>query len=157
MITKRAHKQAALNIKYLYLKHLRVFEFQIKGTEVFTLFEKLNIEQQTEIIERINFNTHEIPVLLLTVKAGIYIVNTSERFIKITSKTIESIYYKEFEAMIFYQSIDNEIKKLPPIKLVDIGLKKKDGDMTFLKIPAGKFLHFWDVVRQLNMISIAEE
>ncbi|SEW09878.1 hypothetical protein SAMN05428988_2021 [Chitinophaga sp. YR573] len=152
-----AHKQAAFRIKHWYLMHHRVIESYIKGTEAFTLFEKLTVEKQTEISKKIKFNSQEIPVLVLIINTNKYVVNTSERFIKITSKNIESVYYEEFEAMICYQSIYAEIKKLPPQKLVDVGLKKTDGDMAFLKIPAGEFHHFWDVARRLDTIRIIND
>jgi hypothetical protein len=152
-----AHKQAAFQIKHWYLMHLRVFESSVKGTEAFTLFEKLTVEKQTVLSKKIQFKSQEIPVLVLTINTNIYVVITSERFIRITSKKIQSVYYEEFEAMIFYQSIHSEIKKLFPQKLVDIALKKTNGDMIFWKIPAGEFFHFWDVARKVDTIRIAHE
>lgn len=149
-----AHKQAAFRIKHWYLMHHHVIESYIKGSEAFTLFDKLTVEKQTEISKKIKLKSEEIPVLVLTINTKQYVVNTSERLIKVSSKKIESVYYEEFEAMICYQAIHSEIKKLSPQKLVDIGLKKTDGDMAFWKIPAGEFHHFWDVARRLDTIRI---
>lgn len=137
--------------------HSRVIEFQINGGEPFTLFEKLTVEKQTAITKLINFNSKEIPILVLTINARTYVVNTNERFIKITSKNIESVYYEEFETIVFYQSIHSKIEKMSPTKLVDIGLKKTDGDMVFWKIPAGEFYHFWDVARRADTIRIIND
>lgn len=149
-----AHKQSAFKIKHWYLIHHRVMEFQVNGTEAFTLFEKLTAEKQKEITEKIPFNPTEIPVLVLTVKDGIYVVNTSERFVKITSQTIDSVYYDEFEALFFHQPIHYKIRKLSPLKLVEIGIKKTNGDIVFWNIPAGEFYQFWDVTRRLETIRI---
>lgn len=156
-----SHNQAARKIKQWYLFQHRVIEAAIKGTEVFTLFEKMKPDKQDRIIQKLNLHPFEIPILILTICAGQYIVNTSERFVKITPTKHESVYYEEFEGFTSYESLHFEKTKSKyeePIRYTELGLMKTTGEIIFWKIPSGNICYlFWNITRMAQQIRISKD
>jgi hypothetical protein len=155
-----AHKQAALKIKHWYLIYSGVMEFAVKGTETFTLFDKMSERKQQEILDNIYLNPSEIPVLVLTTGNERFIVNTSERFIKITPGMYESIYYKIFDGFAGHEVLSPK-KILPRLKRIipktELGFKIITGEIIFWKIPVGEASYaFWNVTRQVEIIRITD-
>ena len=155
------HNQAALKIKQWYLFQYRLTENYIKGTEIFTLFDKMKRDKQDRITQKLHLNPFEIPVLILTICAGHYIINTSERFVKMTATKQESVYYEEFEGFVSYESLHFEKKKKKkpksdaPVTYIELGLKKISGEITFWKIPSGNTCYFfWNITRLAEQIRI---
>lgn len=153
------HKQAALKIKHWYLDQYRIIEAAVKGTEVFTLFDKMKPEKQDRIRQKLRLNPFEIPILMLTICANHYIINTSERFIKITLTRHESVYYEEFDSFTSYESLAFEKKKKRKLAkqtgFTELGLKKTNGEISFWKIPSGNTCYFfWNVTRLVEQIRI---
>lgn len=155
-ITK-SHNQAALEIKDSYLFQHRVNEVGVKGTEVFTLFDKMRPDKQDWIIQMLQLNPFEKPVLTLSYPEGQYIINTSQRFVKITPTKHESVYYEEFECFIGYERLRYEKKRkrksAGTAAFIELGLVKKTGAILFWKIPldnTGYF--FWNVTRLTETI-----
>ncbi|SFD31910.1 hypothetical protein SAMN05518672_1011604 [Chitinophaga sp. CF118] len=159
------HKQAVEKIKVWYLTRLRVTERNVRGTEPFTLFYKMTQKKQEKITEKINLHPLEIPVLLFTIRAGEYIINTSERFVKITPTKHESVYYDEFESFIYYsplrweeephKSKEKKSQLAKPKLYIELGLKKTSKEIIIWKIPKGDDLHsFWNVTRSADTIRI---
>jgi hypothetical protein len=156
-----SHKQAAYKIKNWYLIHRGVFEISVSGKETFTLFDKTSASLQKSLRTKIELHPEEIPVLVLRISNGRFIVNTSERFIRITPFKNESIYYREFEDFVshevLYTKEETRRNKKPvyTIKPSEIGLRKVTGDIIFWKIPTGTASYlFWNVTRQVNIIGI---
>jgi hypothetical protein len=156
-----SHKQAALKIKHWYLFQYRVIEASIKGKEVFTLFDKIKPEKQDRIRQKLRLNPFEIPILMLTICANQYIINTSERFVKITPTKHESVYYEEFEGFTSYESLHFVKKKPKSGKTADfteLGLKKTTGEIVFWKIPSGNPCYFfWNITRLVQQIRIVKD
>ena len=153
-----SHKQAALKIKHWYLFQYRVIEAAVKGKEAFTLFDKMKPEKQDRIRQKLRLNPFEIPILMLTICANQYIINTSERFVKITPTKHESVYYEEFDGFTSYESLHFAKKKPKSNKtaaLTELGLKKTTGEIVFWKIPSGNTCYFfWNITRLVQQIRI---
>jgi hypothetical protein len=150
------HKQAALKIKQWYLFQYRVIESSVKGTEVFTLFDKMKPDKQDRIRQKLHLNPFEIPILILTTCARQYVINTSERFVKITPTKHESVYYEEFDGFTSYESLHFKKKKPKSgdaVGFTELGLKKTTGEILFWKIPSGNNCYFfWNITRMTEDI-----
>ena len=153
-----SHNQAAWKIKEWYLFRHGVVEAGVKGTEVFTLFDKMSPDKQDLVIQKLHLNPFEKPVLIFAPDTGKYIINTSQRFVKITDAKHESVYYDEFQGFIYYEALHYEKEKrykATPTVYIDLGLKKISGEILFWEVPqdnAGFF--FWNVTRSTEDIRI---
>lgn len=152
------HKQAALKIKQWYLFQYRVIEASVRGKEVFTLFDKMKPDKQDRIRQKLRLNPFEVPILILTICANQYIINTSERFVKITPTKHESVYYEEFDGFASYEALHFAKKKPKPgtsADFTELGLKKTTGEIIFWKIPSGNTCYFfWNITRLVEQIRI---
>jgi hypothetical protein len=154
-----SHRQAALKIKHWYLMQMHILEIAVKGKERFTLFEKMAPEQRSRILERVSLNPSEMPVLILTISPDHYIINTTERFLNISPKDQESVYYDEFYDFENFTALRRTKKKhdrrVDPTALTELGLKKTSGDIIFWEVPTGNIAYyFWNITRLVSMIRI---
>jgi hypothetical protein len=156
MKTTMSHQQAARRIKNTYLSLYKVIEVAVKGTEIFTLFDKMKPDKQERTYQKLDLNPFEIPVLKLSVCNGQSIINTSQRFIRITPAIHESIYYEDFEGFINYESLKYEKKRRKSrttVTFIELGFKKINGDIIYWEVPQdnnGYF--FWNVTRDVEEI-----
>jgi len=157
-----SHKQAALKIKHWYLLQSHIQEISVRGNERFTLFDKIVPETQSDILRHIQLNPSEIPVLLLTIAPDHYIINTSERFLKITPKRQVSVYYNEFYdfenfASLYYRK-KKHARRTPTKELTELAMRKTSGEVLFWKIPTGHTAYyFWNVTRLISTIQTEDE
>jgi hypothetical protein len=120
----------------------------------------LYFEKQNELIRKVEFNKHEIPVLLLSLDNNEYILNTTERFIRIYDLNAESLYYSDFANHKGYKDFGGEqqdLRKIVNVKsegqLAEFGLEKKDGQIIYWSIPTGKpGFAFWNITNKFEII-----
>ena len=104
-------------------------------------------------------NNKEIPVLLLTVSKSEYIINTTERFIRIIKSKKEYINYVDFEWHKGYKSIRIKTNsgKTVSVKsenyVAEFELQKRNGEVTVWNIPTGiAGFGFWNVTKKCELI-----
>lgn len=109
---------------------------EFNGTEIFTLFNLLDYDTREKLTSRLNLRENELPVLTLKVSDEQIIINTTEKFIRLTNSEMEEIEYIDFERHIGFESILTTRK--PNGKAISIktdgynskfGLKKKSGEI----------------------------
>ncbi len=93
----------------------------------------------------------EIPVLLLKIESELFILITTERFIKFENSVVEELDYKDFEWHSGYKIKNIQMKKDGSIG--QFGLKKIDGEIIYWKIPTGSSGYgFWNVTKKCELI-----
>ena len=96
-------------------------------------------------------------VLVLVLEKNEFIINTTERFIKIGDTDPISLYYPDFSHHKGYQSIAVEGYTSVGIKtdgyFAPFGLVRKDKTIIYWNIPTGKpGFAFWNVTRKFEII-----
>jgi hypothetical protein len=111
------------------------------GAETFTLFELVAAGLQGGILQRVNLNEGEKPVLLLKCDGITFVLNTTHRFIRLGESEIESVAYTDFMGHMGYRSLQviDEVKGIKTDGyFADFGLKKLNGETIYWSIPTGK-------------------
>jgi hypothetical protein len=152
--------EVAAQIERWFLLYHKSEKTSFNGSETFTIFDLLCSEKQNELIKKVEFDKHEIPVLVLFLNNNEYILNTTERFIHIYNAGTSSLYYSDFDGPNGFKAfgpgqMDNHmvvsIKKEG--KLAEFGLKKKDGEVVYWPVPTGKpGFAFWNVSDRFKII-----
>lgn len=147
-------------IEFWFLNYFNKSKVEFNGTEVFTLFELIDLEVQVKIKHKLNLKSNEIPVLILKISDVEFIINTTSKFIRVSKSSIEFIDYSDFEWHKGYKSILAD--KLPSGKPISIktdgylsefGLKTKNGKIIYWKIPTGvPGFGFWNVTKKVELI-----
>ncbi|MDI9858068.1 hypothetical protein [Flectobacillus roseus] len=127
------------------------------GQEEFTLFDKLFSDEQT-VINALSIDT-ELPVLVLKKDSGNIVICTTRRFIYLEKDSIQALTYSEFKNHTGYESIDvyRNSRLHIGVKtdgyIAEFGLRKKDGQIVYWKIPTGKSgFAFWNVTKKFELI-----
>lgn len=142
------------------------FKYHVKpkesfnGEEKFTLYKLLNDSLKTEIEGKVKLRNFELPVLVLHVEGANYIINSTERFIRIENSKVGMIDYKDFEWHIGYESLmTNRFTsgKVTSIKddgeISEFGIRKRNGEIIYWKIPTGSpGFAFWNVTKKCEVI-----
>lgn len=147
-------------IEFWFFKFYRKTKSDFNGTEIFTLFDLLNIEKQNEILNLLNLNKTEIPVLILKISNSEFIINTTKKFIRIDNLNSELIDYSDFEWHNGFKSIVVEIensKKRIGVKtngnVAEFELRKRNGEIISWNIPTGEpGFGFWNVTQKCELI-----
>jgi hypothetical protein len=117
-------------------------------------------KQKIEINNLLKLRENELPVLFLKISEEKSIINTTERFIKLTSQGTEHIEYKDFK---LHEGFENFIIKKRLI-LRDINVKTdgyitsfyiklKNGEIREWQIPTGTAgFGFWNVTKKCELI-----
>jgi hypothetical protein len=152
----KTHDQVASQLEHWFLSHYGKEKSAFNGKEAFTIFNHLYFEEQNDLIRRMNLNRHEIPVLVLRLQNNEFIVNTTERFIRITEGDAESLYYSEFEGHSGFRSIAAK-NASAGIKtdgyFAEFGVTKKDGQVIYWTIPTGvPGFAFWNITKKCEII-----
>lgn len=142
------------------IRHEHKDEDQFDGKEVFTLFSKLSSDTSSQLKRILELTTFELPALLLFVGNNGYIVNTTERFIRISGSNIESVPYSDFHHHLGFTSIsakDGFNAKSGSIKqegnFQEFGIKIKSGQIVYWTLPSGKpGFAFWNVTNKCEII-----
>lgn len=147
-------------IEFWFLKYYKKSRDEFNGTEIFTLFDLLDYETRKKLTSRLNLRENELPVLTLWVSDEQIIINTTEKFTRLTNSEMEEIEYSDFEWHTGFESILATRK--PNGKPISIktdgynskfGLKKKSGDIILWTIPTGSpGFGFWNVTKKCELI-----
>ncbi len=144
-------------IEFWFLNYFNKAKADFNGNELFTVFELLDTELQTELKQQLNIESNEIPVLILKISESEFIVNTTKKFIRIDSDKTETINYSEFEWHNGYKSfvVDKEKKIITKHDghFSEFGLRKRNGEIIYWKIPTGFAGYgFWNVTKKCELI-----
>ena len=144
-------------IEFWFFKYFNKSKTDFNGNEIFTLFELLNTEIKIDIKKRLNLKQKEIPVLVLKISESEFIINTTEKFVRIDSNSTEIIEYAGFEWHKGYKSIVvNKEKKIITKHdghFAEFGLTKTNGKIIYWKIPTGvPGYGFWNVTKKCELI-----
>lgn len=141
------------------ISHEQKEEEKFDGKETFTLFSKLSKEILAKLEGIWVLNITEMPALFLFVGTDGYIVNTTERFIRIVGTSVESLYYSDFHRHLGFTSITaRDIN--PGLKSVkaegyfqELEIKTKSGKILYWTLPTGKpGFAFWNVTNKCEII-----
>ena len=133
---------------------------KLSGKELFTSFDLISPKQKIKINNQLKLRDNELPVFFLKISEEKLIVNTTERFIKLTNQGIEDIEYKNFKK---HEGFDKFIIKKRLIRrninvktdgyLCCFCLKLKDGKIREWEIPTGTAgFGFWSVTKKCELI-----
>lgn len=156
-LIEKSAKQIKDRIEFWFLKYFNKTKTGFNGSEIFTLFDLLDSELQTELKQRLNLDPNEIAVLILKISESEFIINTTKKFVRIDSNTKETIDYSEFEWHNGYKSFIVDKEKKIIIKhdgyFSEFGLRKLNGEITYWKIPTGiPGFGFWNVTNKCELI-----
>lgn len=157
-------KKTAENIKkqleFWYLNYYCKEKNELSGKELFTLFDLINQNKKDEIVNSLKLRDNELPVLYLKISDEKSIINTTERFIKLTNQGLEDIEYKNF---IKHEGFDKFIIKKRILRrninvktdgyFCTFCLKLKDEKIREWEIPTGTAgFGFWNVTKKCELI-----
>lgn len=156
-LIEKSAEQIKDRIKFWFFKYFNKTKTDFNGNEIFTLFELLNTELQTNLKQQLNLERNEIPVLVLKISQSEFIVNTTKKFVRIDADSIEIIDYSEFEWHNGYKSfvVDKEKKIITKHDghFSEFGLRKLNGEIIYWKIPTGvPGFGFWNVTKKCELI-----
>jgi len=156
-LIEKSAEQIKDRIEFWFLKYFNKTKTDFSGSEIFTLFEFLNAELQTELKKRLNLDTNEIAVLVLKISESEFVINTTKKFIRIDSESTETIDYSEFEWHNGYKSfvVDKEKKIITKHDghFAEFGLRKINGEIIYWTIPTGvPGFGFWNVTKKCELI-----
>lgn len=147
-------------LEFWLLKYYVKDRSEINGKELFTLFDLLDNRLKNDLTKKLNLREGELPALFLKTSDNSFIINTTERFIRLAGNQVEYIEYTNFES---HKGYDNFIirKRLigKPVNVKtegyysDFGLKLKTGEIIEWKIPTGTpGFGFWNVTKKCELI-----
>ena len=147
-------------IEFWFFKYHTKPKEEFNGEERFTLYKLLNDSLKTEIAGKVKLRNLELPVLVLQIEESNYIINSTERFIRIENSNIETIDYKDFKWHNGFKSlIANRTSsgKIISIKqdgeISEFGIRKRNDEVTYWKIPTGSpGFAFWNVTKKCELI-----
>lgn len=156
-LIEKSAEQIKKRIEFWFLNYFNKAKEDFNGSEIFTFFELIDKSLQDELKDRMILENIEFPVLILKVSDSEFIINTTQRFIRISNSANESIRYSEFEWHKGYKSfVVNKRKKIITKHdgyLSEFGLKKRDGEIIYWKIPTGvPGYGFWNVTKKCELI-----
>lgn len=157
-------EKTAENIKnqleFWLLKYYCKEKNELSGKELFTIFDLISQKQKIEIINLLKLRENELPVMYLKISEEKSIVNTTERFIKLTDQGREAIEYHNFKEhkgfvqfIIEKQLIGRNINVKTDGYLSPFTLKLKNGGIIEWEIPTGTAgFGFWNVTKKCELI-----
>ncbi len=157
-------EKTAENIKtqleFWLLKYYCKEKHELNGKELFTIFDLISQKQKTEIINLLKLRENELPVLYLKISEEKSIINTTERFIKLTDQGTEEIEYANFKEhkgfdrfIIKKRLIGRDINVKTNGYLNPFAIKLKNGEVIEWEIPTGTAgFGFWNVTKKCELI-----
>ena len=153
-LIEKSAKQIQDRIEFWFFNYFNKNKEDFNGDEAFTLFELINMGLQTELKLRLNLDQNEIPVLVLKISVSEYIINTTKKFVRIDSESTEIINYSEFEWHKGYKSLVVDKEKKITTKhdgyFSEFGLRKRNGEIIYWRIPTGFWIWIWNVTKKVN-------
>ncbi|MFT3826356.1 MAG: hypothetical protein QM731_20705 [Chitinophagaceae bacterium] len=155
-------QQVAERLQYWFLRYYKIDAAELNGTEVFTFFHLLPQHTSTWVLTALQLQEYEIPVLALRCNNEEYIINTTERFARVTAEGCKSISYKDFDGHKGYKSLQAFPLSEPKITAAHIKsngsfatflIRTKDGSITEWTIPTGEAgFAFWSVTQRCEVM-----
>lgn len=153
-------EEIKMQMEYWFLQNGRANKSEFDGTEAFTLFDLLDDERKENILGRISLKPGELPVYLLTVTPSWFIVNTTERFIRIKEDDLSVIDYRLFQGHRGFHQMFGPHTSKPLVKYIktdghfaDFSLKMKSGAYVVWEMPTGEpGFRFWNVTFYCTLI-----
>ena len=150
-------------IQHWFLHYHRKDREFFSGSEDFTFFDLIPEGLQRGILQRVNLDENEKPVLLLKCDKIIFILNTTHRFIWVGESSLESVSYTDFVGHKGYKSImvKGDVKmskeRAKGVKtdgaFAEFGLEMRGGEILYWTIPTGKpGFAFWNVTKKCELI-----
>lgn len=154
---KKSPEEIKKQIIFYYLSGSALSLEEVNGKETFTIFDKVDKSTQNSILSQLSLKENELPVVVLFSKDST-ILNTTERFIHITSK-IEEIKYLDFAGHDGYKRtrVRNRWGKMVSIKnegyFEEFDLKLRNGTTITWVVPSGHAgTLFWNVTKKCEFI-----
>lgn len=157
---EKSPEEIKRQIEFWFLKYFRKEKEEFNGSELFTLFELLDETTKSNLILQMDLKKSELPVLTLKVSENEIIINTTERFIRLSSSVAEYLEYKDFDWHNGYDSIlATRLASGKPISVKtdgytsNFGLRKRNGEIIKWEIPTGSpGFSFWNVTKKCELI-----
>ena len=156
-LIEKSVTQIKQRIEFWFFKYFNKAKEDFNGSEIFTLFELIDMELQSKLKQQLNLENNEMPVLILKISSSEFIINTTKKFIRLDNNKTEIIDYSDFEWHNGYTSIFVDKEKLISTKnnghLLEFGLRKRKGEVVYWKIPTGfPGYGFWNVTKKCKLI-----
>lgn len=157
---EKSPEKIKTQLEFWFFKYFNKDRKEFSGKEVFTLFDLVNDDLKNELIFKINLKSDEIPIFLLRIDKGNFIINTTERFLKVDETTIEEVHYCDFLRHEGYSdviSIRKNFREIVDVKteglIKEFGIMKVNGTILHWKIPTGiPGFAFWNVTKRCELI-----
>lgn len=157
---EKSPEKIKTQLEFWFFKYFNKDREEFNGKEEFTLFDLVNDDLKNELILKINLKSDEIPVFLLRIDKENFIVNTTERFLKVDETIIEEIHYCDFlrhEGYIDVISIRKNFREIVDVKteglIKEFGIMKVNETILHWKIPTGTpGFAFWNVTKRCELI-----
>ena len=158
-LIEKTSDQIKKQMEFWFLAYFSITKADVTRDAVFTLFELLNTGVQEGFKQKMALAANEIPVLILRVSNAEYIVNTTERFVRLDRFTTESIYYSEFKRHAGFWSVKARPAAEEPLNIhkdgsrAGFGLMKRNETLVYWTVPTGKpGFGFWNVTKKCELI-----
>ena len=156
----KSPEQIKSQLEFWFFKYFNKAREEFNGKERFTLFELIDDNLKDKLIAQIGLMTNEIPVFLLKISEESYLINTTERFIKLDRSIVDKVDYREFSGHVGYTEVAivrKGFKKVADVKteglIREFGIKKIDGTIAYWMIPTGTpGFGFWNVTKRCELV-----
>jgi hypothetical protein len=147
-------------LEFWLLKYYVKERSDLSGKELFTIFDLMDSELKANLTKNLNLRKDELPALSLKISEDSYIINTTERFIRLTKNQTNEIEYINFESHLGYGDFvvkKRFIRKHVNVKTEgyysDFVIKTKTGEKIEWRIPTGTpGFGFWNVTKKCELI-----
>lgn len=156
----KSSEQIKSQLEFWFFKYFDKTKKEFNGKEVFTLFDLVNDNLKANLITKLELLDNEIPVFILRVSEGNYVINTTERFIRIDDFQVDQINYRKFSGHEGYKEVvivKKAFRKVADVKteglLKEFGMKKTDGTIIYWVIPSGTpGFAFWNITKRCELV-----
>lgn len=159
-LLEKTAEQIKDRIEFWFTKYHNKAKTEFNGSEPFTLFDQIPLSRQQELLSQVHLKTQELAVLILIINQQEFILNTTERFIRIKDTHTESLAYTDFGWHAGFQSfvLERPVNGRPVnVKMTGyispFGLRMRDGQIIYWNIPTGEPGYgFWNVSKKCELI-----
>ena len=157
---KKSAKKIKEQLEFWLLKYYVKERTDLNGKEKFTIFDLLNDKLKVKLIKKIKLRENEFPALVLEISENGFIINTTERFIRLKKDKVDHIEYTNFKSHLGYDiSKKNRSLKGKPTKVKTeghfekFGIMTKTGEKIEWVLPTGiPGFGFWNVTKKCELI-----
>lgn len=155
IIIKKSPERIKEQIENWFFKYHYKSRTEFDGSEEFTLFDLLKCGIKSEIEERLELRSGEIPALIIKVTNRHFVINSTERVIKIEDFAKEYLDYKDFSwhKGFVRKTVKDTLNMKREGLLIDFEMIKTDNSSIFWKIPTGHPGYaFWNITKKCELI-----